>query len=144
VSNPPIVTITASPANPTSQTTASFSFNSSTAVSTFGCKLDSGASAACTSPQSYAGLAAGSHAFTVTATDPAGNVSTPAPFNWMIMAAGGLVISTPLALDKSTVIAGDILNGTVTYTKHQRKPDRCFTDSNRLPASRRDERRRPV
>src|SRR5207302_9226008 len=66
------------------QTTASFSFTSSQAGSTFSCALDSAAVAACTSPQSYSGLAAGSHSFTVTATDPAGNASSPAPSTWTI------------------------------------------------------------
>jgi hypothetical protein len=113
---PPVATISASPANPTTSTTASFSFSSSKTGSTFSCALDAGTAAACTSPQSYSGLAAASHTFTVTAKDPAGNVSAPASYTWTItVAAGGLVISTPLALDKTTVAAGDILNGTVTY-----------------------------
>ena len=115
VVDPPVATITSSPTNPTTQTTASFSFTSSAAGSTFSGQLDSGAAAACTSPQSYSGLAAGSHTFAVTATDPAGNVSAPASYTWTIAAAGGLVISSPLVLDKLTVRAGDILNGTVTY-----------------------------
>src|SRR5439155_9926370 len=65
-------------------TTATFSFTSSQAGSTFSCALDSAAAAACTSPQSYSGLAAGSHSFTVTATDPAGNTSSPVAFSWTI------------------------------------------------------------
>src|SRR5205807_1163690 len=113
----PVATLTASPANPTNQTTASFSFSSSQAGSTFSCKLDSGAAAACTSPQSYPGLASASHTFSLTATDPAGNVSTPAAFTWAIavQTGSGLVISSPLTLDKSTVASGDTLNGTITY-----------------------------
>ena len=118
----PLATITATPANPTTQTTASFSFTSSRAGSTFSCKLDSGATAACTSPQSYSGLAAGSHTLTVTTTDQAGNVSTPASFTWTITVAGGLVISTPLALDKTTLTAGSTLNGTVTYQNTSASP----------------------
>src|SRR5207237_4493999 len=73
----PTVTITAQPANPTNQTSASFSFSSSKTGSTFQCKLDGGTSTTCTSPASYTGLAAGSHTFTVTATDPAGNTRNP-------------------------------------------------------------------
>src|SRR5207302_2992728 len=64
--------------------TGSFSFSSNEAASTFSCKLDSGAAAACTSPQSYSALAAGSHTFSVTATDTAGNASAPASFAWTI------------------------------------------------------------
>ena len=119
----PVATITASPANPTSQTTASFSFSSSKAGSTFSCALDAGTAAACTSPKSYSGLATGSHAFMVTATDLAGNVSAPASFAWTItIAAGGLVISTPLTLDKTNVVAGDTLRGTVTYQNTSSSP----------------------
>jgi hypothetical protein len=81
---PPVVTITASPPNPSNQTTASFSFVSTKAGSTFSCQLDSGAAAACTSPQSYSGLAAGSHTFKVTATDLGGLVSAPVSFTWTI------------------------------------------------------------
>src|SRR5207237_713177 len=43
VIDPPVATITASPPNPTTQTTASFSFTSSKAGATFSCKLDTGA-----------------------------------------------------------------------------------------------------
>jgi hypothetical protein len=81
---PPVVTITASPANPSNQTTASFSFVSTKAGSTFSCQLDSGAAAACTSPYSAPGLAAGSHTFKVTATDLGGLVSAPVSFTWTI------------------------------------------------------------
>src|SRR6267142_1224540 len=91
---PPGATITAPPERPTSQTTASFSFVSSQAGSTFRCKLDAGASGACTSPQSYSGLAAGSHTFAVTAVDPAGNASTPASYTWTIDLTALLVTIT--------------------------------------------------
>src|SRR6267142_268533 len=111
----PVATVTTSPPNPTNQTTASFSFSSSKAGSTFRCTLDAGAAAACTSPQSYSGLAIASHTFSVTATDQAGNVSAAASFTWTITSGGGLVISSPLTLDKSTIAAGDTLKGTVTY-----------------------------
>src|SRR5439155_27369468 len=80
---PPTVTIAAQPANPTNQTHASFSFASSKTGSTFQCKLDGGTNTTCTSPQSYTGLAAGSHTFTVTATDTAGNTGT-ASSTWTI------------------------------------------------------------
>src|SRR5207244_8186823 len=79
----PTVTISSQPANPTNQTTASFSFSSSKTGSTFQCKLDGGSNTTCTSPASYTGLAAGSHTFTVTATDPAGNTGN-ATATWTI------------------------------------------------------------
>src|SRR6266850_4658355 len=118
----PVVSITSSPPSLTNQTMASFSFSSNKAGSTFSCKLDSGAVAACTSPQSYSALAAGSHTFTLTATDMVGNASAPASFTWSITLTGGLVISSPLVLDKLTVRAGDILNGTVSYQNTSASP----------------------
>ena len=81
----PNTTITAQPANPTSQTSASFSFTSTEAGSSFQCSLDGAAFAACTSPQNYAGLAAGAHTFQVRATDPAGNTdASSASYTWTV------------------------------------------------------------
>jgi parallel beta-helix repeat protein len=81
----PETTITAEPPATTTQTSASFSFSSSEAPSTFECSIDSAAFAACTSPKSYSGLASGTHTFRVRATDASGNVdATPASFSWNI------------------------------------------------------------
>jgi hypothetical protein len=85
---PPDTTITSGPSNPTSSTSASFAFTSSKAGSTYECKLDAGAYAACTSPKSYSGLSAGSHTFSVRATDAAGNTdASPATQTWTIQPA---------------------------------------------------------
>jgi hypothetical protein len=82
---PPNTTITASPAASSNSATASFSFSSTETGSTFGCKLDAGSFATCTTPKSYTGLTVGSHTFQVRATDAAGNTdSTPASFTWTI------------------------------------------------------------
>jgi hypothetical protein len=81
----PNTTITAGPTNPTNQTTASFSFTSTEAGSTFECRLDSGAWSSCTTPRSYSGLTEGSHTFDVRATDPVGNTDqTPATRTWTV------------------------------------------------------------
>jgi hypothetical protein len=83
--NPPETTISSGPADPSNSSSASFGFSSSEAGSTFECRLDAGAWTACTSPKSYSGLTAGSHSFSVRATDPAGNVdATPATRTWTI------------------------------------------------------------
>lgn len=82
---PPDTTITAKPNNPSNNSSPSFAFTSTEANSTFDCRLDGGAFAACTSPNSYSGLTAGNHTFEVRATDPAGNTdATPATYDWTI------------------------------------------------------------
>jgi hypothetical protein len=80
----PVATITSSPSNPSNSTSATLKFGSSETGSTFSCRLDSGAPTTCTSPFSYTGLLDGSHTFTVTATDRAGNVSVPATYTWTV------------------------------------------------------------
>jgi large repetitive protein len=78
----PTVTITVKPSNPSNVASPSFEFAASE-PSTFRCKLDAGAFAACTSPKPYTGLANGSHTFTVEATDTAKNVGNAA-YTWTI------------------------------------------------------------
>jgi large repetitive protein len=81
----PETTITAQPADPTSDQTGDFSFISSEAGSTFECRVDAAAFAPCTSPLTTAALADGSHTFQVRATDRAGNVdATPASYTWTV------------------------------------------------------------
>jgi hypothetical protein len=81
----PNTTIASGPSASTTATTASLTFSSSEAGSTFACKLDAGEYAACTSPKSYTDLAVGSHTFSVRATDPAGNVdASPATRQWAV------------------------------------------------------------
>ncbi|HET6656454.1 MAG TPA: Ig-like domain-containing protein [Gaiellaceae bacterium] len=82
----PNTTIDSNPSDPTSSTSASFSFSSTEGGSTFACQLDGGGYSACTSPKSYAGpLGQGSHTFTVRATDGAGNTDgTPATYTWTV------------------------------------------------------------
>lgn len=80
---PPTVTITAKPADPTRQTTASFSFASNKADATFSCTLD-GAPGPCASPKAYTGLTSGLHHFSVVATDAGSRQSAPATFDWTV------------------------------------------------------------
>jgi hypothetical protein len=107
---PPETKIDSGPAASTTSTSASFSFSSSESGSTFECRLDGGAWASCTSPKDYAGLAVGSHAFDVRATDAAGNVdSSPATWSWTITAPPSGAFSDDFesgTLSKWTVRAG--------------------------------------
>ena len=98
---PPDTTITSGPSGTTTSTTATFSFASTEAGSTFQCALDTAAFAGCTSPMTYSSLAPGSHTFQVKAADPAGNVdSTPASATW--------TISNPAPTDPVMLASGDI------------------------------------
>jgi hypothetical protein len=71
------------PANPSNDTSVSFSFTSTEEGSVFECQLDGGSYAACASPMDYTGLAEGNHTFSVRAKDGAGNTDpTPASYIW--------------------------------------------------------------
>jgi large repetitive protein len=74
----PDTTISSGPAGTVGSKTASFSFSASEAGSTFQCALDGAAFAACSSPQSYTGLAEGAHSFQVRSIDLAGNADASA------------------------------------------------------------------
>lgn len=89
----PTISITSKPANPTTASTATFAFTvadpgmNSSGIKSTQCKLDSGAYAACSGSITYnSGLGAGSHTFTVQATDNAGNVATSTPVTWTVTA----------------------------------------------------------
>lgn len=85
---PPDTVITDQPPSRTSSTSASFEFAASEPA-TFTCSLDGAAATACTSPTTYDGLALGTHTFSVTATDEAGNTDpTPATATWEVVEPG--------------------------------------------------------
>lgn len=84
---PPTVEILTHPANPTNQTSATFTFagnGTGSAVKAYECSLDDAPATSCTSPETYAELGSGPHTFSVVAEDEAGNVSTPAEFAWSV------------------------------------------------------------
>src|SRR5439155_27041959 len=85
----PDTLIDSAPLAITNSNTATFTFGGSdSSGDTFECSLNSlngGAFTACTSPQTYNGLADGSYTFMVRATDPAGNTDpSPEAFSWVI------------------------------------------------------------
>ena len=75
---PPDTTITAGPTGTIGDDTPTFEFTSTEAGSIFECKVDAGEWTSCSSPETTAALAPGSHTFQVRAIDPAGNVD-PSP-----------------------------------------------------------------
>ena len=82
----PDTTIDSGPADPTTDTSATFAFSSGDAGATFECSLDGSAFATCASPETYTGLAAGIHTFEVRAQDAAGNSDpSAATFSWEVL-----------------------------------------------------------
>jgi hypothetical protein len=82
---PPHTSIVSGPLGPTTATSAAFRFASSEPGSSFQCRIDGGAWAPCSSPQSYSGLSADWHTFDVRAVDAAGNADpTPGTRTWLI------------------------------------------------------------
>ena len=79
------ITSSSEPPNPTTQTSASFSFTTTDAVSTVQCELDSAPLSQCTTPssQSYTGFHQGSHTFTIVTTDAAGKTKS-ASYTWTV------------------------------------------------------------
>jgi chitodextrinase len=81
----PDTTISSGPTGTVGIASASFSFTSTEAGSSFTCSLDGAAFSSCSSPQNYTNLANGSHTFQVRAGDAAGNIdSTPASRTWTV------------------------------------------------------------
>ncbi len=116
---PPETTITSAPANGTS-TSGAFAFSSSEAGSTFECKLDSDAYAACTSPKSYTDVAVGSHTFSVRATDTAGNTDTsPDTTTWTVSAVPPADTTAPETTITSAPADGESTSASVAFTSSE-------------------------
>jgi len=75
---PPNTTILSGPSGTTSDTTPTFAFKSTESGGSFKCKLDGGSFSPCSSPKTTSTLGNGSHTFSVSAVDGAGNID-PSP-----------------------------------------------------------------
>ena len=115
----PDTTIVTKPTNPSNDFNPQFTFTSTQTPSTFECKLDAGAFAACTTPKAYSNLSSGSHTFSVRATDAAGNTDpTPATYTWTINSSAiacGLCVLAPTQTGLELTGSGQITvnNGSV-------------------------------
>lgn len=80
----PTVTITSAPGAYTNVLNAQFSFvgSDTSGIAGYECRVDNGAYAACTSPNTVNNVLEGGHVFYVRTTDKAGNVSAPASAGW--------------------------------------------------------------
>ena len=130
---PPDTVITDGPIDGTTSTSANFAFDTSPheANATFHCSIDSGPYTLCTSPKTYAGLAAGTtHSFAVYATDAASNSDASAAVHtWDIVA--------PTATSTATAV----VTATATPTRRtprrsRRRSPRSATGSPRRPPAR--------
>ncbi len=91
----PNTVIDSGPSGTVTDTSATFTFSASE-PSTFLCRLDSDAFAACTSPTSYANLTATSHTFQVAAIDGSYNVDfTPAVRTWTVTDTATNLVGNP-------------------------------------------------
>ncbi len=86
--NPPETTLDSAPVDPTTSTTATFTFHSSQAGSTFECSLDADAFRVCASSAIYTGLTPGLHYFRVRAKNADGELdASPSSYAWSVVPA---------------------------------------------------------
>jgi hypothetical protein len=93
---PPAPALTGAPSNPSTSTSATFTYTDSESGVSFRCSLDGSSYKACASGgQTYSGLSQGSHTFKVVACDAAGNCSGATRFTWTINAGGFAISGSP-------------------------------------------------
>ncbi len=102
------------PANPTTATTAAFSFSDAGAGGSFVCSLDGAAYSACVSGISYSALANGSHTFAVEYKSASSVLSAPAALTWTIAATLAFQPGSTQAF--GTVPVGQSGSISLTYT----------------------------
>lgn len=100
--------LSGAPSGSVTSSSATISFTAEDGA-TFTCSLDGGAYAACSSPRSLSGLAAGPHTFSVKASDAAGNTSLAETASWTVTASVAPflppTVLTPAAGTKTVVKA---------------------------------------
>ncbi|XXF75166.1 Ig-like domain-containing protein [Myxococcaceae bacterium GXIMD 01537] len=102
---PPDTFIATGPDANTSETSATFDFNSNESGVTYECSLDGAAFVACSDPVTFSSLSNGEHTLAVRARDAAGNVDpTPATHTWTVdtLPPDTMVDSGPAPLTSST------------------------------------------
>ncbi len=135
----PETTITGKPSDPSSSTTAAFTYESTEAGSTFQCKMDAEAFAACPPEgKTYTGLTEGQHTFQVRATDTSANTDASpagATFSIVLPTETPVVPVVPVTPPGETPVAPDTrLTGKPKPKSKDRTPTFKFT-STVTPAS---------
>ena len=113
---PPDTTLLTFPADPTEETTATFTFSSDQSGVTFQCALDEAVDdqvfVPCSSPQTYTDLIFGEHEFAVRAIDAQGNFDpTPAEYQWLV---GGP--APPVTIDAAPAARTDSRSATFEFS----------------------------
>jgi hypothetical protein len=124
---PPAPTI-AGPANPSNQTSGSFSFSDSEASVTFHCNLDGPGFPPCSNPLAYS-LGDGEHLLRARAVDAAGNESDITPYAWTIDTnppAVPTIVSHPNVVGTSTT--------TFTFSSAGATSFECHVDADAFSA----------
>ena len=117
---PPQPTIVSGPPQPSGASDGQFAFSDPEAGVGYRCQLDGGSFLACSNPQTYVGLADGTHTVVAEAVDAAGNVSEPtAPYPWLIDTVRPVVALT----DKPDAVTSRT-NATFSFTSN--KPASSF------------------
>lgn len=113
----PVAQITSGSSGLVNNRVSTFAFTANEA-SSFECKVDDGAFAACTSPFATESLADGPHSFQVRATDAAGNVSAPKSSDFEVDATAPEVTVTnspPASSEATTATVGFNASETATF-----------------------------
>jgi hypothetical protein len=100
---PPALTITQEPSDPSGDSTAHFEFSAADQTSvTFQCRLDDSAFQACSTPpgQDYSNLTNATHTFTLKGTDAAGNESTT-HYSWLVDTVRPVVTIDPTSTPRN-------------------------------------------
>lgn len=114
----PDTTIDSNPTDPSNNTTPTFTFSSPDVTATFECSIDGSAFSACTTPNTLAALADGSHTFAVRAIDPLGNVDpSPASYTWTVNTNAPLVTNVTSPDADGTYFPGDTITIQITFNE---------------------------
>jgi len=110
-SSVPLPVIAGSPSNPTTSSSATFTFTDSQAHVTFKCSLDSGSFTACASGVTYKGLSQDDHTFRVEAVSGS-STSGAAIYSWAVVPPTPTITSHPANPARATT-------ATFTYSDSQ-------------------------